>query len=754
MSQIRYRFEGPFDSHYSLAILNREMARAVEMLRPGTVALHSTEGAGDYQPSQECLQDDPVVRDLWQRSQQQQGGAEVVLRNLYPPRVTEMNGRYRAMNMYGWEESYFPREYVMAFNRYLDVVTVMSAFVRKVLIDSGVNVPVIPIGVGVDHILRYGIEPVVLPHGSAFCFLHVSSCFPRKGVDILLQAYATAFSVSDNVRLVIKTFPNSHNTVAEQIQQVQRQYPQCPPIVLINEEMRTAQLNSLYQQADVLVAPSRGEGFGMPMAEAMLWDVPVITTGFGGQTDFCTPETSWLVDYQFAKAQSHVTQGNAVWVEPNGLHLASLMRTIYDLSHTQEGQGLISAKTAKAKAAIETTWCWQAVAQRLLATLDTLPDVIEKRVPNVAWVSTWNTRCGIATYSKFLLTHLPKATTVFANLDSELLGQDEPYVQRCWRTTSSEASPSLTELGNTLLAGHYSDVFIQFNFGFFDLANLQQLLQQLSEKGIAVYVTFHATADVLHNEEVKKTLRQIVAELATCKRLLVHGLEDLNRLKRFGLVDNVSLLPHGVIYQPALWQRPHAASASANIRRIAAYGFLLPKKGFPELIAAFQLLRQRLARDGVDMDLRLELYNALYPASVSKHEWERCVDSIRMSECRAFIRLDTTFYEDAETLRALSACDIVVFPYQQSRESASGAVRLALAAGRAVACTPLAIFDDIKAFVHVLPGFSPQQIAAGLYPLLMDESRLYQYTQAQVEWLESNAWQQVASYLHSIIDAK
>ena len=56
---------------------------------------------------------------------------------------------------------------------------------------------------------------------------------------------------------------------------------------------------------------------------------------------------------------------------------------------------------------------------------------------------------------------------------------------------------------------------------------------------------------------------------------------------------------------------------------------------------------------------------------------------------------------------------MVVFPYQQTQESASGAVRLGLASLVPVACTPLPIFDDVANATYQLSGITPEAIAEG-----------------------------------------
>src|SRR5215211_8639490 len=71
-------------------------------------------------------------------------------------------------------------------------------------------------------------------------------------------------------------------------------------VVTIEEDLSRGQMVYLYQACQALVAPSRGEGFGLPVAEAMVHDLPVVVTGHGGMMEFCSPETAWLVDYHFA----------------------------------------------------------------------------------------------------------------------------------------------------------------------------------------------------------------------------------------------------------------------------------------------------------------------------------------------------------------------------------------------------------------------------------------------------------------------
>ena len=53
---------------------------------------------------------------------------------IYPPYTDSFKGKLRVVHCYAWEETAFPPEFVEYFNRGLDLVTVMSGYVRDVLV--------------------------------------------------------------------------------------------------------------------------------------------------------------------------------------------------------------------------------------------------------------------------------------------------------------------------------------------------------------------------------------------------------------------------------------------------------------------------------------------------------------------------------------------------------------------------------------------------------------------------------------------
>ncbi len=292
-------------------------------------------------------------------------------------------------------------------------------------------------------------------------------------------------------------------------------------------------------------------------------------------------------------------------------------------------------------------------------------------------------------------------------------------------------------------AGIDAAVF-QFNFGFFRLSSLARLFERLRVLGIPVFITFHSTMDVV-KPDITIRLSEITETLAHACRLLVHSVHDLNRLKDIGLVDNVTLFPMGL---PLPFTGDREAKRRSlgleNKTVIASFGYLLPHKGLRELIEAVALLRENVP------DAHLLMLNALYPVPESAAEANALRDTIQALHLEESVSLVTDFLDETELLARLACADVIVYPYQQTQESASAAVKLGLSSLAPIAVTPLPIFADIATVTHRLPGMTPVEIATGLSEFFARPDRAgFRYRQQA--WVAAHAWPNLSARLDGLI---
>jgi glycosyltransferase involved in cell wall biosynthesis len=214
-------------------------------------------------------------------------------------------------------------------------------------------------------VVPLGVQPEILSEPAPFPlrtrkrfkFLFVGGTIARKGIDLLLEAYTRAFSRNDDVCLVIKDFgtnsfyrSQTYGTIIGELQRDTR----APEIEYIPDELTPDQLRDLYHSCDCLAHPYRGEGFGLPIAEAMACGLPVIVPDQGGASDFCTAETALLVASQRKIAPVRVDDALAAvatpwWIEVKLPELRARMRAAYENPETttaiaRRGQELIRSR--------------------------------------------------------------------------------------------------------------------------------------------------------------------------------------------------------------------------------------------------------------------------------------------------------------------------------------------------------------------------------------------------------------------------
>ncbi len=278
---------------HSLAGVNRDLARA--LIRRGDIALGIVDTGGDR-----LMRSDPAFAELEPSVSGLLERVDVTLRHGWPPSLGPVHGG-RVAQFLHWEYGPPPRDWVHAQRNWLDEVWVASTHVREGMVEGGMDperVALVPLGVDPER-FRPDAEPLELgDRAPGTRLLFVGGLIWRKGIDLLLSAYLRAFSSNDDVTLVLKDFggrgPYAPQEAVTRVREIQSD-PRAPRILHLTDDLSDADMPRLYRACDALVQPYRGEGYCLPIAEAMACGLPAIVPDRGAARDFCGPETAMLV---------------------------------------------------------------------------------------------------------------------------------------------------------------------------------------------------------------------------------------------------------------------------------------------------------------------------------------------------------------------------------------------------------------------------------------------------------------------------
>lgn len=729
------RVEGTFEDSYSLSIINRNLALALDAIPVCDVSLYATTGTGDYTSNLKSLKDAKVI-DLYKKKFYE---PDFVIRNIYPPRINDMGGKNRLIYFY-WEESRIPQQWVHEFNK-LDAILAPSIFVKNVLIDSGVKTHIFVVPNGLNHGLL-NINPrklINITTQKKYTFLNISSGFPRKGIDILLDAFCEEFNKNNDVCLIIKTFPNIHNKVSELIHAAKAKNSNCPEIIHIDRDLNESEIVYLYKYSDCLVYPTRGEGFGLPIAEAMLFKIPVIATNYSAHLDFCNNDNSFLINYNLEPSRTHLKKEwnieNSLWAEPDKEHLKSLMRFVYE-NKTSE---IIKNKSEKGYDAVNKL-TWKNTADNVQKVLG----VLEKKTNfKVGMVSTFNTKCGIAEYTKFLIESLENRVDIevlanYENVDD--IGINGFKVVRCWNKYQDDLEDLYKQITNDKL----NVVHFQFNFGFFKLKILMNLIKKLNGDNVKSILTFHSVEDAyVFGEKIR--LSDFKDDLKFVDRIWVHTCRDVGYLSKIDIVKNVVCIPQGIKKFSDNNENIIIGPIFNNSVIISSFGFLLPHKGVLEIIESLPALLKMYP------DILFLAVNAIYSDDISKEYFEKCNLRVKRLGLEKNVIFFTEYLIDEEVIELLRLSDLVVMPYKDTKESSSAAIRFALSSNRPVIVTKLSIFDEFKDELYKIEMCNPQQIVNGVIDLLENKQLQAKLMTNSQKIVEGQSWANIAKIYNKMI---
>jgi len=703
---LRIQVQGPIESSYSLAILNREVAFQLNSDSTFETSVYPTEGPGDYPPNVEAMSSIEGLTGLYEHGKNTPY-PDVVIRQMFPPRVKDTTAA-TTLQYFGWEESLVPSEYATDFNKHLHRVMTMSTFVKDALRSSGVTIPIDVVGVGVSTPQADSSALIgELQNVRKVKFLHISSAFPRKGIDALLNAYFSRFTGDDDATLILKTFPNQHNSVGELLETLQSQHPNPPHVAWINRDLSTGYLGFLYSKASAYVHPARGEGFGLPVAEAMLAEVPVISTNTSGLADFVDSSTAAVVPSQLVSANSHVSIPGSEWYEPDVQVLGDEMRSLYE-GHNPDVR---ASRVSAAKARISENFSWEAVGNRVKKSV--LAARAEPTSLKVTHLTTFNSRCGIAEYSALYQAALPRNILSRVIADKNVWPLDlevEEDVTRLWNQIRHQ---DLSQLATALQLSNSDIIHLQYNYGFFAMEDLSELINRLG-KTKPFIITLHRTKDLDRGHEIV-SLAHAADALKKVAAIVVHEEHDIARLASFGIEDNVVHIPHAAM--PFSGIKSQRKWSPEQELRIGTFGFLLPHKGLEVSIRALEILNSQ----GVNSSLTALC--SLHPDPTSATAHSNVLELMTKSAYASSIHLDTEYHTVEEIHSLLSDVDVLVLPYSPTEESSSGVLAMLLGIGKPIIATELEIFEGANdAFLNLKSPASPEELAARIVELTSSPS--------------------------------
>jgi len=277
------------------------------------------------------------------------------------------------------------------------VACVPSSFCRLGLIRSGVSqqrIRTVPVPLD-DQVWNPQVQPA-FPNEGRFRFLFMNSIYERKGLDVLLRAYWEEFSKNEPVELVIKSYKEDDrpNAASDHIRKVAAKLGVDPsrraPISVLDAPMRDEDVPPFMRSFDAVVSTHRSEGFGLTPFYAMALGVPVISTNYGGVTDFCKDDTAWLVEVESmvrpsaAEAKTFTHLQGVLWAEPDVMSARHAMRECMDNvperdKKTDAGKRLVAEEFSMARCAGALVDALEAASPKCLGELASTTSFVNEK---------------------------------------------------------------------------------------------------------------------------------------------------------------------------------------------------------------------------------------------------------------------------------------------------------------------------------------------------------------------------------------
>jgi glycosyltransferase involved in cell wall biosynthesis/predicted Zn-dependent protease len=361
---VRVVWEGAFRAAHSLALVNHNLTDRLGVLGHSIARLPA--GPEDAPARQASAESSGTE-------------VEVHVSHFWPARTTPPE-KGRWVFYQPWEFGSIPRLWVETLAPRVDEFWVPSHFVRDCCLQGGLHPDLVHVvSPGTDpQRFHPDAEPTLLPGRRAFAFLFVGATIHRKGIDLLLEAYARAFRPDEDVCLVIKDVAARtvyRGQTAEGLIQRYQSSGRTAPILHLTDDWTDERLAGLYAACDCLVLPYRGEGFGLPIIEAMATARPVIVPAHGPALEICAEDTAYFVPARTVRLPE-AKVGDLELVAPGWFGEVDVDSLRATLRHVHDHRDEARARGQVGRARVLGRWTWDhsvAAVERRLRVLAERP---------------------------------------------------------------------------------------------------------------------------------------------------------------------------------------------------------------------------------------------------------------------------------------------------------------------------------------------------------------------------------------------
>ena len=341
----------------------------------------------------------------------------------------------------------------------------------------------------------------------------------------------------------------------------------------------------------------------------------------------------------------------------------------------------------------------------------------------VALVGVYRIQCGISTYAEQLFPRMAAQVgeyKIFAERAEDV--PEEDHVVRCW--TRNEP---LTELIDNIKDFNPDVVYVEHEFGIFP--NARYWLTFVAQ--MQQYKLFVKQHSVFYHKD------KLVCEAAV-PNIIVHTQIGRRVLQEKGVPSNIYVIPHGCF--PCLesgryWNMYHSPHT------LVQFGFGFEYKGWDVALKAIALLKPTFP------DI---FYTGLFSESkfnkiLHQNYYNKLNDLIYELGIEHNVAIIRGYQSDASLDAYLKTNQVAIFPYVMNGEhtvyGATGAARLAMAAGTPTITSSVPQFDDVEG---VCPRPSTaEELAQEIESLFGSKGVREKQVEKQNKWLQDNSWDNI-----------